>query len=388
MADPSTRSPAPPTQTRPDHRDPVGGTQTASGAAMPDELNPRHLRRRLVEFALVGVFIGLVVLLGPGLGSVRNALQHATPGWLVVAVVFEVVSALFYVLIFRVVFCPRMSWRLSYQIGMSEQAANSVLSVSGTGGLALGAWALHRGGMSTEHIARRSVAFFFLTSLANVWTLILFAILYAAGVFPPDRNGITYAFGAVALVATLIVMVALPRLKPREPLPPAKGRIARVKVAARFARNSLGEGVRDALQLMRKHPIGVFGGSFGVTGFDVLCLAVCFKAFGASPSVGVVVVGYLIGQLGGSIPIPGGILGLDAGLIGVFVLLHVPVGPTTAAVLIYHGISLWVPGLMGSVAFVQLRRTLAREKKPAAMCAPLAEPVQTVSLPAAAAQRS
>jgi hypothetical protein len=43
---------------------------------------------------------------------------------------------------------------------------------------------------------------------------------------------------------------------------------------------------------------------------------------------------------------------------------------------------------MGTVAFVQLRRTLAREKQPAAMCAPLAEPVQTVRLPAAAAERS
>jgi uncharacterized protein (TIRG00374 family) len=139
---------------------------------------------------------------------------------------------------------------------------------------------------------------------------------------------------------------------------------------------------------MRTRPIAIFGGSFGVTGFDVLCLAFCFKALGTTPSVGVLVIGYLIGQLGGSIPIPGGIIGLDAGLIGIFVLLHVPVGPTTAAVLIYHGISLWIPGLMGTVAFVQLRRTLAREKQPAAMCAPLAEPVQTVRLPAAAAERS
>jgi uncharacterized protein (TIRG00374 family) len=356
---------------------------------MPEELNPRHLRRRLVQFALFGVFVGVVILIGPGLGSVRKALDHASPGWLALAVAFEVLSALFYVVIFRAVFCPLMSWRLSYQIGMSEQAANSVLSVSGTGGLALGAWALHRGGMSTEHIARRSVAFFFLTSLANVWTLILFAILYAAGVFPSNHNVITYVWGAVGLVATLLVMVALPRLQPREPLAASgSGWMAKIRAAARFARNSLGPGVRDALHLMRTRPIAIFGGSFGVTGFDVLCLGMCFKALGATPSVGVLVIGYLIGQLGGSIPIPGGIIGLDAGLIGIFVLLHVPVGPTTAAVLIYHGISLWIPGLMGTVAFVQLRRTLAREKQPAAMCAPLAEPVQTVRLPAAAAERS
>ena len=104
------------------------------------------------------------------------------------------------VLILRVVFCRRMSWKLSYQIGMAEQGANSVLSVSGAGGLALGAWALRRGGMSTEYIGRRTVAFFILTSLANVVTLVVFAALYALGVLAGDRNpALTYGFGAAAL---------------------------------------------------------------------------------------------------------------------------------------------------------------------------------------------
>src|SRR5947209_18071059 len=99
-----------------------------------------------------------------------------------------------------------MTWRFSYQIGMAEQAANSVLSVSGTGGLALGAWALHRGGMSTEHIARRSVAFFFLTSLSNVAGVIVFALLFAVGVLPHDRDpALTYVFGGLGLVASLMV---------------------------------------------------------------------------------------------------------------------------------------------------------------------------------------
>ena len=94
------------------------------------------------------------------------------------------------------------------------------------------------------------------------------------------------------------------------------------------------------------------------------------------------VLGYLIGQLGGNIPVPAGVGGLDAGLIGTFVLYHQPLAATSAAVLIYHGISLWVPALLGSVAFAQLRRTLLRDEQPAAICAPLAEPIETVLLPA------
>ncbi len=349
---------------------------------MPPELNPRRLRRRLIEFAAVGVFVAVVVLVGPGLGSLRAQVGHASATWLVIALVLEIFSVLCYVVIFRAVFCPQMSWRMSYQIGMAEQGANSVLSVSGAGGLALGAWALRRAGMSTEHIARRTVAIFFLTSLANVWTLVVFAVLFAAGAFGYDRNVVTYAFGAAGLAGTLIVMLGLPRLAPRPPREPAPTLTGRIRTLARFVRNSLGQGVRDALKLMRQRPFGVFFGSFGVMGFDLLVLGVCFRAFGAAPPVGVVVVAYLIGQLGGNIPIPGGILGLDAGLIGAFVLYHQPVAAATAAVLVYHAVSLWVPGLLGAHAFVRLRGTLARATEPASACMPLAEAAQTVRLPA------
>jgi hypothetical protein len=42
-----------------------------------------------------------------------------------------------------------------------------------------------------------------------------------------------------------------------------------------------------------------------------------------------------------------------------------------------------VPGLLGTIAFAQLRRILQRKKQPAAICMPLAEPIATVQLPAA-----
>jgi uncharacterized protein (TIRG00374 family) len=161
-------------------------------------------------------------------------------------------------------------------------------------------------------------------------------------------------------------------------------RLGKIASARRFARDSLGQGVRDGLVLLKEHPVGVLVGSFGTMGFDIATLGFCFHALHYSPSVGVLVVGYLIGQLGGNIPIPGGIGGLDAGLIGVFALYGQPLATTTGAVLLYHAIALWVPGLLGTVAFLRLRRTLQREAQPAAMCAPLAEPIETVALPAAA----
>jgi uncharacterized membrane protein YbhN (UPF0104 family) len=352
---------------------------------MPEGLSPHRIRRRVLQLALVVVVIGILIVVGPGLGSVRNHLKHASLAWVAAAVASEVLSVLAYVVIFRAVFCPRMSWRLSSQIGMAEQAANSVLSVSGAGGLALGAWALHRGGMSTEYMARRTVAFFVLTSLANVGGVILFAFLYLVGILHHDRDpALTYSFGAAAVLATAAV-VALPKvlgLTPPEQQPDKPE--GKLRAAAHFVRHELAWGVEDGLVLLRQRSVGVLVGSVGTMVFDLLVLGATFKALGYSPAVGMLVLGYLIGQLGGNIPIPGGIGGLDAGLVGVFALYGLPVAVAASAVLIYHLISLWVPGIIGTVAFLRLRNTLRHAAEPAAMCAPLADPIEVTGLAAVA----
>ena len=348
--------------------------------AMPDELSPRHLRRGLLQLTVVGLVAILIVFVGPGLGALRDRISDASPGWLVAAGVLELLSALSYVVIFRSVFCARMSWRLSYQIGMSEQGANSVLPAGGAGGLALGAWALNRGGMSAAHIGRRSVAFFLLTSLANVGTLVLFALLFAAGVLHGDSNeALTYGFGAAGLVAAVAVLM-LPvvghRLAPRSSLPDDAGR---TRVAIRHVRNAVGDGVRDSLLLLRRRSPGVLVGSFGYMGFDIAALVFCFHAFGPAPALPIIVLAYIIGQLGGLVPLPGGIGGTEGGLIGLLALYHAPLATATIAVLAYRALALWLPALLGSVAFVQLRATLRRDDRAAAGCAELAAP-----LPAAA----
>ena len=322
--------------------------------------------------------IGVLVLTGPGLGELRTRLADASAGWLCAGVAFEVLSALAYVVILRAVFCPSMGWRMSYQIGMSEQGANSVFSVSGVGGLALGAWALHRGGMSTAQIGRKSVAFFFLTSLANVASVILFAALYLTGTFHGDPDpALTYGFGAAAALATALVLALPAWLRTSASEGSASARPGRIAAVRRFARCSLAEGVRDAVELLRIRSPGVLIGSFGTMGFDLAVLGVCFLAVGYAPPLGVLALGYLIGQLGGNLPLPGGIGGLDFGLVGTFVLYGQPLAASAAAVLLYHVILLWVPGLLGSVAFLQLRRTLQRHDRPAVLCMPLAEPIQT-----------
>jgi uncharacterized protein (TIRG00374 family) len=364
----------------------VADAKTAGAGAepMPDVLSSSHLARRVLELAGLVVIVALVIWLTPGLGALRDRLGDAQPGWLAVAAAAELLSTLSYVVLFRYVFCARMSWRLSYRIGMAEQAANSLLPAGGAGGLALGAWALSRGGMKAEHIARRTVAFFILTSLPNFGLLILFAIGFATGLLGINRApAFTYGF-AIAAAVGIVLVLAIPSARSRLAAhrKPHEREDGRTRRWAKKGIDALADGVLDTIWLLRSRPRGVLSGALGYCVFDIIALGVCFKGFGYSPQIGVLVVAYLIGQLGGLLPLPGGIGGTELGLVGSFTLFHVPVSASAAAVLAYRVLQLWIPAILGTIAFVQLRDLLRGKQQDAAtMCEPLAEPLAIEQIP-------
>jgi uncharacterized protein (TIRG00374 family) len=107
--------------------------------------------------------------------------------------------------------------------------------------------------------------------------------------------------------------------------------------------------------------------------FDVMILWATFHAFGSVPPMAILWMGYLIGELGGLIPVPGGIGGVDAGLVGTLALYHVSLTSAAGAVLAYRTIALWVPAVVGAGAFLALRRTLRDEAEKIAVCVPQTE---------------
>jgi uncharacterized membrane protein YbhN (UPF0104 family) len=257
-----------------------------------------------------------------------------------------------------------MSWRTSYEIGLSELATNSLISVGGAGGLALGAWILRRGGMATAYIARRTVAFFLLTSVANVTLLIIAGIGLGTGLLhgaPSVWLGIVPA--AVGLIGVALVLLVRPLARL------LAARTDRAKLEA--ALESLAAGVGQALALLRGGDPKLILGVAGYVLFDVAVLAVCFVAFGNDvPAVGVLLLAYLIGQLGGLIPIPGGIGGVDGGLIGTLILYGVDTVSAATAVLAYRGVVLLVPAILGVPALLVLQRRLRQETHDIMACAP------------------
>src|SRR5579875_2923500 len=175
---------------------------------LPDEFDSRHLVRRLIGFAILIGVVAVAVISLPGLGSLRHRFSDVDARLLIAIALLKLASCLSNIVAFRDVFCPRMSWRFSYRLGMAEQAANVLLPTGGAGGLALGAWALHQGGMESEVIGRRSVAFFVLTSLPNFAVTAVLGPLLLLRVFAgTDPATWTIVFTALAWTASLAVAV-------------------------------------------------------------------------------------------------------------------------------------------------------------------------------------
>jgi uncharacterized protein (TIRG00374 family) len=364
----------------------VGSTQVAEqGTAsvvpddleIPEELGRRKLGRRLLMLGAIVLAVVAVVTLLPGLEGLRSRLAHAKPAWLALGVGLKVLSGLGYVAIFRMVFCRRMSWRVSYQIGMSEVGANALLPTGGAGGLALGAWALKRGGMPASEIARRTAAFFLLTSVANVLGVVVIGIGLAVRVLPGQRNlaltALPAAIAAASIAGSLLAGRSAARLHRRLQVNEATGASSKRSTFMLQTLVAVADGVNEAVALLREANAWLIGGILAYLVFDIMILWAGFRAFGAAPPVAILAIAYLIGELGGLIPVPGGIGGVDLGLVGTFVLFNVPITAAASAMIAYRAIALWVPAVVGSAAFVSLRRTLRRESDAIAVCAPQTE---------------
>jgi uncharacterized membrane protein YbhN (UPF0104 family) len=322
---------------------------------LPREFQWRTLRRRgLQAIAALGVLLAVFVL-APGLGQVRDQLAGGDPGWLVLATALEGMSFLSYLIMFGPIFCTGLSWRRSWQIGGSELAMGSLVPASGAGGLALGAWVLHRGGMDGQRIARRSVAFFLIKSGVNFLAVAVLGTVMALGLLGPELSLWLTAFPALIATLTIVAVAAIPRLGPGGAPVPEDSRLRRGLAATRRAAT---DGTAEALQILRSGNSRVLAGSIGYWAFDNAVLWATFHAFGISPPLTIILMGYLIGQLGGLLPIPGGIGGIDGGLIGTLIVYGAPAAGTAAAVLAYRVILFWLPLIAGGIAFAALRRDM------------------------------
>jgi uncharacterized membrane protein YbhN (UPF0104 family) len=259
-----------------------------------------------------------------------------------------------YVVLFELVF-GMLDRRMASRLSLSELAVNSVVSVSGLAGIALGAWVLRSEGMSVEQIAKRSVLIFVLTSAVNLAAVIVIGVPMWLGLLPGSRDPLLTLLPGAAALATILGVVALAAWARRTA---ARQGVQRGRAAV--ALSALSGGVFEAIQMIRRHDWKLLG-AVAYWLFDNLVLYACLAAFGHPPSFWGVAMAYLVGMLANSVPVPGGFVAVEGGLVGMLLLFGVrPASQVLAAVVIYRAISLWVPALIGSAAFLSLRREIGK----------------------------
>jgi uncharacterized membrane protein YbhN (UPF0104 family) len=317
----------------------------------------RTLRNSIISLLVVFALYAALLLSIPDLRSALDHVAHADPAWLGGAVALELLSCAGYAVLFGLVF--GLGRRLTSRLSLAELAVNSVVSVSGLAGIALGAWVLRTKGVSVDRIARRSVLIFALTSAVNVAAVVVIGVPMWLGVLPGSRRAVLTLLPAAVALALILGTLALAAWA-RRAVARRAGEAGRRTVALK----ALGDGVSDALQLIRGHDWRLFG-AVGYWLFDNLALYACLAAIGNEPSVWVVAMAYLVGMLANSLPIPGGIVAVEGGLVGMLLLFGVrPASHVVVAVVIYRAISLWIPAVIGSLAFLSLRREIGKPLAP------------------------
>lgn len=341
-------------------------------SAAPSPHRRRGLLRRhqravtaVVGVAAVAGFIQFALPQLSALGPTLHRLRAGDPKWLALGVVLEALSLGGYIALFRTVFSchgVRIGWAASYQITMAGVVATKLFAAAGAGGVALTVWALRASGLTARSVARRVLALEFFLYGVYAGTLVVVGIGLRSGLFPgrsPWTLTVAPAILGGAVIGALLCMRALPndferRMKPLAGARRGRHLLARVASAPWAVHDALG----IAFSLIQERKPWLLG-AIAYWSFDIAALWTCFHAFGSPPTTAVIVMAYFVGTLANSLPLPGGLGGVEAGMVGAFLAFGTHASLAILAVLSYRLISFWLPTLPGAAAYLQLRHTVS-----------------------------
>jgi putative heme transporter len=335
---------------------------------MPRVAITRHRAILFGLFVLSGVAFFYFVLPNiAGFGKTVHRIEGGDRWWLAIGVVFELLSFAGYVVLFRAVLVVddgMIGWRESYLITMAGLAATRLFAVGGAGGVALTAWALRRSGMGPRTVATRMLTFMVLLYVVYAGSLIVAGVGLGVGLLPGGGSfaiTIVPAIFAAVLVLGAGAVVMLPKDLERRLARhmTGSGHVAQLLKRMAAAPALAAAGVRTALECARTRRVGLLGAP-AWWGFDICVLWAAFHAFGSAPPFSVIWMAYFVGMFGNLLPLPGGLGGVEGGMIGAFAAFGVEFKLAVLAVISYRAISFWLPTLPGAIAYFQLRRTVAR----------------------------
>jgi uncharacterized membrane protein YbhN (UPF0104 family) len=273
-----------------------------------------------------------------------------------------------YVAMFRGIFTRAtphsLGWRESYQITMASLAATRLFAAGGAGGLVLTAWALRRAGMAARTVADKAIAFLVLTYCPYAVAVVVCGFGLHWGLFPGDDPfAFTFVPAVIALImiAATLAMTLVPTDLARrlEGFASRHGRLGRLAQRAALLPAASSAGIREAVDHARRRDPALLG-AVAFWGFQILVLWAAFHAFGEPPPQAVLIQAFFVGMLGNLLPMPGGVGGVEGGMIAALVAFGVNGGLAVVAVLTYRAFTFWLPLIPGVIAYFQLRQTVER----------------------------
>jgi uncharacterized protein (TIRG00374 family) len=322
----------------------------------------------LLAFGFFYYFLPRLVGLGPTLKALRNG----NAWWLGLGVAFEALSFVGAIALFRGAFSTarhRIDWGASYEITTAGAAVTKLVATAGAGGVALTVWALRGYDLSEAEVADGMVCFEILTYAVYMAAMAICGYGLWLGVFSGTAPvGLTLI---PAIFATCVMLIVLSMLLVHEPAERSLLRRAdrsHGKAAARWRRaaawpRALNTGMRMAIAMVKRRDPSLLGG-LADWGFDIAVLWVSFRAFGHSPPGAVIVMAYYVGTLMNVLPLPGGIGGVEGGMIGALIGFGAEKSLAVIAVLGYRTISYWLPTIPGAIAYWRLRRRFKHSGDP------------------------
>jgi uncharacterized membrane protein YbhN (UPF0104 family) len=317
---------------------------------------------------LVAAIVALYFLLPQlaGLEDTWKRIEEGSPAWIALAFVLTIGMFWGYVEMFRGVFARAgqgiIGRRESYLITMAALAASRVFAAGGAGGLVLQAWALRQAGLAKRVVADKTIAFLVLTYLPYAATVVVVGIGLRIGVFPgpaPFTMTVVPAIIAGIMMALCGLLLRVPTDLQRrlDGFARRTGFIGRAAQKLASVPAATSAGLHDALGHLRRRDPALLGAS-AFWAFQVAVLWAAFRAFGDAPPLAVLIQAFFVGMLGNLLPIPGGVGGVEGGMIGAFAAFGVDAGLAVVAVLVFRAMTFWLPLLPGVIAFFKLRATV------------------------------
>jgi uncharacterized membrane protein YbhN (UPF0104 family) len=308
-------------------------------------VEPRTRRRpglRVLGTVIIStVSVGVLVWVAPP-SQVIDTISDMNPLWVLGAFGLELASCLSYIVVFRRFF-PEPSPPVSRRVAWIAMGAGAVLPGGNFSSAASTGWLLRKQDISPRRLIERCGELLcFLILFGFFVNLVAGAVLLVGiGRGPHDLE---HAGGPI-LVSLVVIGAALAMMLIGRHYGARAPRVAQ----------SIAASLDGAWQRLF-HPHWRMLGAAGFLLLDMAALWAVCRATGHPLGVLALSLAYFIGYLASMLPVPAGLGVLDSGLAGALVLYGFSPAASVGAVLVYHAIAIWIPGLGGLVAWLPTRR--------------------------------